>query len=176
MQRSTGASTARMLLAFVVFLVALVAGAAWVVLKNQNIPKMISNSKNSPVKAGQEPAKSDSARADDPFFYDKIGAAPALNADTPAPSPSTHGPKNPEVNKGGYTVEIRVMANRDEAEQLIDELHRQGIEAYYTPVTRGGRVVYRVRRGIYPSEKEAERAAMAMRSGQAVLGKVVKLQ
>ncbi len=104
------------------------------------------------------------------FFYDAVGRSPQESA---AQAPARgHLPGG----KVSYTLEIRVAASRDDAERVIDELHGRGIEAYYTPLARAGKVVYRVRRGIFPSQKEADRAALAMKQEHAVDAKVVKLQ
>ena len=75
-----------------------------------------------------------------------------------------------------YTLEIDLADQRQEAERLIDTLQERGVDAYYTPLARAGRIVYRVRHGVYPSREEAQAAQLALKNTRQVATKVVKLQ
>jgi hypothetical protein len=100
------------------------------------------------------------------FFYQAIGqGAGEASPDTAAPA-----------GRSRYTLELKVAKSREEAEELIDSLHNAGIDAYYTPLSRAGHIVYRVRRGIYSSPAEANKAAGLLAAGTKVKAKVVKLQ
>ncbi|MBM4254257.1 MAG: hypothetical protein FJ146_20005 [Deltaproteobacteria bacterium] len=102
------------------------------------------------------------------FFYRSVGSIAASMAATkvePKPTPEAL-----------YTVELAVFEQKEEAETLVAALQAQGNDAYYTPLNHQGHVIYRVRRGLFPTEAEAEKAALAMR-GQGQKGaSVVSLQ
>jgi len=80
------------------------------------------------------------------------------------------------LGKDSFTLEIKVASSREEAEHIIDDLHAQGVEAYYTPLTRSGRLVYRIRQGLFANQKDADLAAIAVQKRYALTAKVVKLQ
>jgi septal ring-binding cell division protein DamX len=146
-----------MLVAVAVF-VAVVAGG---VLALGHLPGKLS--KNSKLQApdagvGATPA----------LFYSTIGQGGVETGDAPDARPG--------ASRSSYTLEIKVAKSREEAEELIDSLHLAGIDAYYTPLSRAGRVVYRVRRGIYTNQSEATKAAGALAQGAKIKAKVVKLQ
>ena len=161
---SVGSSAARMIVAISLF-VAAVGGGVWALgrLPHRNAEGAKISSNSADVKQA----------SDNRFFYKAIGQAPAADKDVPAAAPLADG-KSPL--KTSYTLEIKVTTSREEAEQLIDTLHAMGVEAYYTPLARAGRVVYRVRRGIYTSAKDASQAALAIAAQGHVKAKVVKLQ
>jgi len=104
---------------------------------------------------------------DEGFFYDVVGGGPRV-----ATSSASTGRGEP---KSSYTLELKVATSREEAEAAIEAYQKAGIEAYYTPLARGGKVVYRVRRGIYTNQKDANKAALALKDAN-VGEKVVKLQ
>ncbi len=76
----------------------------------------------------------------------------------------------------GYTLEIKSTADRVEAERIVDRLAEKGIEAFYTPLAADGHIVYRIRRGIYPNQTEAEAAAGLLAKQHHVSAKVTRLQ
>jgi hypothetical protein len=146
-----------MLVAVAVF-VAVVAGG---VLALGHLPGKLS--KNSKVQGTEAGASSGPA-----LFYSTIGQGGDEAGD------ARDG--RPGLGRSSYTLEIKVAKSREEAEELIDSLHIAGIDAYYTPLSRSGRVVYRVRRGIYTNPGEAAKAAGALAAGSKIKAKVVKLQ
>jgi septal ring-binding cell division protein DamX len=153
----------RMLLAFAVF-VAAVGGGAWAL---GHMPHKVPDTALATAKAKPQ--------ADEPLFYQTIGQAPDSNEPSLPDDADTSDQAAPGA-KVSYTLELKVTSKRAEAEALIDELHDRGIEAYYTPLTRGGKVVYRVRRGIYSNQKEASQAAVELAAAGKLPAKVVKLQ
>ncbi len=165
MQPSPQARSAavRMFLALAVFGAALAGGVYWAVgYHGQANEKVRNSTRRATAKAGRPDAGSGG------FFYDAIGRTPDQTRGS-----SSEQPGLPTAN---YTLELRVASTQQEAEQAVQSLQERGIEAYYTPLTRTGRVVYRVRRGIYSNEQEASRAAIALRDDHAVPADVVKLQ
>lgn len=99
-------------------------------------------------------------------FYHRLGAAPLGYADGGA---KTGTPQS-------YTLEIQLKNRSDEAEALIDELKSKGVDAYYTPLARGGQVVYRVRHGVYNDAELAKAAQAQLFQLNKVPSRVVKLQ
>ena len=75
-----------------------------------------------------------------------------------------------------YTLEIKIASSKQEAERLIDMLTDMGVRAYYTPLSREGRVLYRVRRGVYPSSRRATVAQRELRSRYKLQAKVTRLE
>lgn len=164
-----GSSAARMIVALMVFLglaviaVLMLTGSSHVIKQKINKSKILSSVGEADSKASEATKAA--------FFYDVVGRAPAdfggtEDADVPQRSRS----------KVSYTLEVKVATSKEEAEQLIDLLKNQGVEAYYTPLTRSGKVVYRVRRGIYTRAKDANRAMMALKDQHQLTTRVVKLQ
>ena len=60
-------------------------------------------------------------------------------------------------------------------EELIKEYQKKGIDAFYTPLHNNNRVVYRVRKGIFSSEKEARRVAQQIKVSSGAQGQIVRL-
>lgn len=104
---------------------------------------------------------------EDAFFYKSLGKTPEGFEE------KAGGRRIARVN---YTLEIKVADSRKEAEKVIDMLSDLGVEAYYTPLSRKGRVVYRVRSGVFQSKKTAEKASLALRGQKQVANRVIKLQ
>lgn len=156
---------ARLLLALAVFLAGLGGGAYWFL---HRFPGTAGGPDN---KANPSEVSAKSAPADDGFFYPAIGGADGEEeAELAAPEKKSAG------GRTTYTIELLVTKDRVEAETLIDELKEQGLEAYYTPLSRAGHVVYRVRRGIFTTLKEADQAAAQLKLAAAPGAKVIKLQ
>jgi hypothetical protein len=91
----------------------------------------------------------------DPLFYSKIG-------DSPAPDPENTASEKPLEEK--FTIEIAKLSSRDQAELLIKDLAKIGLDAYYTPLLKDGRVIYRVRYGIFDSESGAKSASKSVQA------------
>ena len=100
-------------------------------------------------------------------FYKTIGNAPARPLKRAKAT-------NPLTDK--YTLEFKVANSRGEAERIIDLLREMGVKAHYTPLSRGGHVVYRIRQGIYSSRKIAQREAIALRAKKDLAARVIKLR
>lgn len=131
--------------------------------------RVVKNRLKSNIKSAPPPV-------DKPFFYNSVGHAPAADGEGDAAMPPLEPGMAGHLSDGSYTLELKISANRGEAEQMVDEYRDLGVEAYYTPLARAGKVLYRIRRGIYPSRRAAERAAVDLRQRQAVEAKVVQLQ
>lgn len=99
------------------------------------------------------------------FFYQSVGATPQ----------EPESPKKPK-NLKSYTLEIKVVDNQQDAIRTIEMLASKGIEAFYTPLQQGGRVIYRIRKGIYPKPSLARKAAKELKNKAKVSSKVTLLR
>jgi cell division septation protein DedD len=105
--------------------------------------------------------------ANKPVFYQSIGGL-----SRPAKSGTTT-----TTNLGErYAVEIKVVSEQSEAERMLTDLAKQGIQAYYTPFNSRGRVYFRIRTGAYPDRQAAEDSAQKMKISQKLPATIVKLQ
>jgi septal ring-binding cell division protein DamX len=143
-----------MIVAFSVF-VALLGTVAGVLLWKSN--QLSKTGAQTPQRAS-EPAVS-------AVFYDRIGTG-QLETEAPVKSPA----------RSSYTLEIKATTSRSEAEAVVDSLQKDGIEAYYTPLNNQGRIVYRVRRGIFTTAEAAKNAAVALKDSRGIASKVTQLQ
>ena len=109
---------------------------------------------------------------DGSFFYQSIGHAGTPTDDTPPATTNTAEIKEKTL----YTLEFKVSERREDAESMVATLHDQGLDAYYTPLSNGGRVVYRVRQGLFNDSNTAKSAAIALRQQRNVTATIVKLQ
>lgn len=75
-----------------------------------------------------------------------------------------------------FTLEFSVFSNKSEAENMIDKLAKLGVDGYYTPFQREGRVLFRVRKGVYPNEQLALKAADDLLRVKSIDAKIVRLQ
>jgi cell division septation protein DedD len=138
--------------------VALMAFAAMTALKNKTMDRILSQ---------QDPQ----ATASDlpPLFYRSIGQTPADFRKNPRSGPDRTGQK-------AYTIEFAIATSKEEAELWLSKLHGQGILAYYTPLQRDGRVVYRVRQGVFTKQESAITIAQAIDSSKGIKTNVIRLQ
>lgn len=155
---------ARLLLALAVFLAGLSGGAYWLLAKR---------GANSSNKANKSEVSGKSGGGSDAFFYGAIGAGEG-DGEVETQAEGDGGRKG--GGKATFTLELKVTGDRTAAEALIDELQGRGVEAYYTPLSRAGRVVYRVRRGMFTNKKDADKAAAQFKVATALEAKVIKLQ
>ena len=98
------------------------------------------------------------------LFYQTIGDSP-LVPETPTEKIDTR-----------FTIELAVARSKSEAERFVETYQKQGITAYYTPFSNGGKILYRVRLGLYQSPAKAESDLATLSSQQNLRGKVVRLQ
>ena len=90
--------------------------------------------------------------------------------------------KSPQKNnqhiklENQYTLEFDIQNSQKEALELIDHLAKKGVTAYYTPLQKNGKVIYRVRKGVFANMKEAKSIAQKMKNKQKISSKVIKLK
>lgn len=142
---------ARMIVTFSVFIAAITLGITILILSGETTVDELKNT------VTNQPAT---------VFYKTIGQAPDL---------STLSQGTKAVLQNTYTLEIKVANSRGEAEKIIDQLQRQGIKAYFTPLNRGGQIVYRVRYGIYKTQSAADKASIGLRASKQISNRVSKL-
>lgn len=98
------------------------------------------------VKMTNPTKESSTSTAPSSVFYRSIGdSTPIQGAEGGTP----HG-------SGGYTVEIGVTHKETEAKRMVEEFAKLGVDTYYTPLNFHGKVVFRVRRGVYDDRATAE--------------------
>ena len=105
------------------------------------------------------------------FFYQVIGNIPTFNSRR-----SLIHQKDSNERRQQFTLEVDVLESQREAETLLDSLRKDGVVAYYTPIHVGDRVIYRVRKGIYPSKKLASAAKASIASEHGIEARIVELQ
>jgi hypothetical protein len=146
------------------------AGGTMLALKTLGHATSQNHSSSKPDRDGAH----DSAANDDAaFFYRAIGSAQPVDSASPV---SAKRQINEQGELAAYTLEIKVATDLNQAEAVIGALKQVGIDAYYTPLARAGRVVYRVRQGIFNTPSDAKQAAIALQQMAKVDATVVKLQ
>jgi len=100
-------------------------------------------------------------RADAP----KPAAAPVPTpASAPAPAPARPAPT---ADKGAFVVQLGSFRDKDNADRLVRDMTAKGFTAFVSPITSGGRELYRVRVGPTRDRPAAEAlAAQLKRMGQ----------
>ena len=101
-----------------------------------------------------------------PIFYQNVGSstsAPGLQA-TEARQTSR------------FTIEIANLSSQSDAEALLIKLKAKGIDGFYTPVRRGGEVIYRVRLGMFNNADDAEKIRTKFSQITKMSGNVARLQ
>lgn len=100
-----------------------------------------------------------------PLFYSAIGDAPAATQEPVNLAPLDQ-----------YTLELGVAQDQNEAMTKILQLEKMGIRAFYTPLQNGGRVIYRIRKGIYGDLTKAQQdLAYLQKEKRVANAQVVKL-
>ncbi len=116
--------------------------------------------KKLPVKwLRQEKPATQSGAEPEPLFYSTIGDSPT------AGSANATGDSNQDaLPENKFTIEIAKMGSREQAETMIKSLAQKGLDAYYTPLLKDGRVIYRVRYGMFDSEASAKSAMKSLQT------------
>lgn len=142
--------TLRILLGGVLF-----AGGVWAVLAWKILPSRI----------GQGGLTASATRPNADLFYKSIGLAPQ----------GFGSPVETEPLPARYTLEISSKYSQGEAEKLVEELSAQGVEAFFTPLAREGRVLYRIRTGVFNDPATAQSAQQALLKRHQVEAAVARL-
>ncbi len=98
------------------------------------------------VKMTNPTKESSVSKAPSSVFYRSIGDSTPVAGESGGTS----------TGSGGYTVEIGVTHKETEAKRMVEEFAKLGVDAYYTPLHFHGKVVFRVRRGVYDDRATAE--------------------
>ncbi len=99
-------------------------------------------------------------------FYTSIGGSTDNRGDTT---------ENSSISSR-YTIEVAQVTSQTEAEQLLLRMKERGIGGFYTPVRRGGQVIYRVRLGVFVSAEDAAQSLAKIAGRTQFKGQVTKLQ
>jgi len=105
-----------------------------------------------------------SAQNTDSTFYNAVGSSPKATS-SPVPRQATR-----------FTIELASFNNQAEAESLLMRLKSRGIDGFYTPLRRGGTVIYRVRLGMFANPDDAKKVLAKVNSAAQVNGVVAKMQ
>jgi cell division septation protein DedD len=100
------------------------------------------------------------------LFYKSVGVAPE---DFKKPTTRT-------TRKTSYTLEITAVRSKAKADRIVKALAKKSIQAFYTPLNKQGHVIYRIRTGVFPSQKQANRTAKRLKLSSNILTKTSKLQ
>lgn len=75
-----------------------------------------------------------------------------------------------------YSLELAVFPSQDRASQMVTDLLRRGVRAFYIEVRSGQQgVVYSVRKGVFSSLSEARSASAALLAQRKLTNRVVEL-
>lgn len=77
--------------------------------------------------------------------------------------------------KSQYTLEIKTLDDQKEAEKTLNELEKIGLKAYYTPLQTHGKVVFKVRQGLYSDLTHVEQAKVVLKNEKHIDSQVIKL-
>ncbi len=102
------------------------------------------------------------------IFYKAIGTAPPLNG-------IADDSDDEQINEL-YSLEVKTVNSRREAEKSLAELAKSGAVAYYTPVQIEGKVYYKVRMGSFQNKDEAEKNSALILAKTQIQSKVVQFQ
>ena len=98
-------------------------------------------------------------------------AAAAAAQGNPPPARQTAAPVQPSqapapvLPKGSVWIQVFSSPDRSQAESIRAKLAGGGYQAHLAPIERGGRTMYRVRVGPFPSKAEAQKVADKVRTG-----------
>lgn len=126
--------------------------------------KQTGGAKSSPANLAKKENHPASSSGEDTTFYDAVGTSPRSTI-TPARTQATR-----------FTIELASFNTQAEAESLLIKLKARGIEGFYTPLRRGGTVVYRVRLGMFSNPEDAKKVLVKVNAATRVAGIVAKLQ
>lgn len=97
------------------------------------------------------------------IFYNAVGSSPKQR------------PVNQKKQSTRFTIELAHFNSQDEAEALLMKLKDKGIEGFYTPMRRGGTVIYRVRLGMFANPDDAKKVMAKVSASARINGTVTKL-
>jgi cell division protein FtsN len=89
----------------------------------------------------------------------------ATPAKTTATKPATKAASAPAIPKGSYVIQVFSSADQTQADRIRTRLTGGGQKAYLSPISRGGRTMYRVRIGPFKSRGDAQTVADKVRKG-----------
>ena len=96
----------------------------------------------------------DQSQNDEELFYESRGDSSSMQDAEPTYQQS----KQVDLS-ASYTIELGLTKNADEADSRVKDLARLGINAYYTPLHREGRPLFRIRVGVFQSVELAQMEA-----------------
>jgi DedD protein len=90
---------------------------------------------------------------------------PAPKAAPPAAVQTAPPPVNPPATpaKGGWTVQVGAFGTAATARKMASDLNSAGFKAYVSPLSRGGKTLYRVRVGHAADRPDADQLAAKLK-------------
>jgi cell division septation protein DedD len=126
-------------------------------VKHKSETQAETNAENSAIKSkGSE---------DQAVFYTSVGGS----------SPSSDNAPSSGRVATRYTIELGTVNSQADAESLLLKLKDRGIDGFYTPMRRGGRVIFHVRIGLFASADDAEQNLKKIAARANVKGRVTRL-
>lgn len=100
----------------------------------------------------------------EPLSYESIGNYPQID-ETATSTNQDHE----------FTLELGTCEDKTCIEKTLENLYKSGVDAFYTPTESEGKMIYRIRRGIFNSRQLAEKAQAALIKSKKINSKVMEL-
>ena len=100
-----------------------------------------------------------------PLFYTSVGGS----------SPSADSPSSTARVSTRYTIELATVKSQADAESMLIRLKDRGLDGFYTPVRRGGQVLFHVRIGMFSNADDASQNLKKIAARANIQGRVAKL-
>lgn len=103
------------------------------------------------------------SQVSEPLPYSSIGNYPPFQERQKIPSDSS------------YTLELTTCDSKTCIQELLNSFSKQGVQAFYTPYRTDKKVIFHIRKGIFPSRLAAEQAQFSLEKTLKIKSKVVEL-
>lgn len=113
--------------------------------------------------AAAETARGPGAEEPDPGAPPE-GPAATAGTEPPARDRATDAGPSRALASGDLVIQVLVSSEEAKAREILDRLTKNGFRAFLSPVTDGGRTLYRVRVGPFERKSDAEAVAERLRS------------
>jgi cell division septation protein DedD len=111
--------------------------------------------------AAAETAREGAAQGPEPA---DPGASASGTEPPPARERATDAGASRSLAGGDVVIQVLVSSEEAKAREILDRLTKNGFRAFLSPVTDGGRTLYRVRVGPFERKSDAEAVAERLRS------------
>ncbi len=147
----------RIILGFSSFVCLICIGVTGYIIVTNDSPKL----KN--LVTGLKPKKNNVV------FYKTVGDAPKRTVEEGLK-------KSASMPQKRFTLELEVTNNQTKADIILDNLQERGIEAYYTPIQKAGKVYYHIRQGLFSDRLRASKEAKKVLNKRNIEAKIIALK